>query len=144
MSLGLSGGLGSTSALDELIHNDLLDALPRVFHGLIDIQAQDREAAKLPDHSIDPLLFWTDVTGLTHLSAIVWPVSAFELRTDVLTNDTATHVAVISQALPDITAIMRAAVTVGNHDPAIIYNITAVQIDSQKTQTKLRLEIAKP
>ena len=131
--------LGSDTPLDELVHPALLASIDRFFNGRVTIQEQDRDVAQLPDYSVDPFLGWSDRTGLVDLEAAVWPRGQAEVRGVQLTVATATHVAIIGQAV-NVRLYDRAVVTQYDGATAVIYNITAILWDSKGKTTRLEME----
>ena len=132
--------LGTDTPLDELIHPSLTASLDRFFNGRLDIQDQDEDLARLPDRSLDPSLGWGDRAGLVSLEAAVWPRATAEARGINFTTATATHAAVINQALPQIELTDRAVATQYDGATAVIHNITAILVDSKAQTTRLELE----
>ena len=78
---------------------------------------------------------WSAVSGLSDLACRIWPTGSSEPRADDQTVTIATHRAAFNAYYPAITTAMR-LVCDGE-----VYNIVAVEHDSEHEHTALNLEI---
>jgi head-tail adaptor len=78
---------------------------------------------------------WGNVAGLASIPCSIAPAAASERRGSVAVVTEATHTALLSTYLPQITSAMRALV---DNQP---YDIVAVEHDSRRAMTRVQLKV---
>jgi len=119
-----------------IIHGDLLTSLRRFYPSTGDVQ----ERTDTRDDAGQPIPAWANLAGHTSIRCAVAPASLGspeqqEVRLDAMTVRTATHHIALAGYYPSITPRMRFVVG------ATVYDILAVEHDSQGKSTRLRAEI---
>jgi head-tail adaptor len=130
--------LGTDSVLDTLIHDGLLDSIPRAYLAVVDIQVNT--PTQNPDgEEVDS---WANHSTMVNLSGTLAKsiTTGQEQRRQDLTISRSTLILDLAGYYPDITDTNRVSLTtpLGGRDE--VYNIMQVLHDSQARQTRLELE----
>ena len=129
--------LGSGSSLGQIIHPRLHGDLELIFPSVVTIEKSNE--AQAGDFSV--VNVW--VVFLSGLKGSLAPLKEWEKRRRDMTITNATHALNIAGYYPQIELGHRAKVLRGVGDGVEqVFNITAVQSDSQAQSTRLELEVA--
>lgn len=130
-------GLGSGSALNSIVHPDLLTSMPLVYAAVVTIQTPTE--TQNDDYSVEQT--WSNVSGAVAIDGIFAAAGADEIRRAEMTGVSLTHVCDLAGYYPDITVSERALVARATGESAQTFNITGVKHDSQAASTRLELEL---
>lgn len=133
-------GLGTNSALDSIVHPDLLASMPRVYPAVVTIQAATETQGD--DYSVQQA--WENVSGMIGIrgSLAAATVGALaEMKRPEFTGVEFSHVCDLTAYYPEITVSHRALIARANGETAQTFDIVGIKHDSQAESTRLELEI---
>ena len=132
--------LGTNSVLDTLVHDSLLDSIPRAYQAVVDVQVE----SVTQNADGEEVITWVDHATMVNLNGTLAKSGAvgMEKRRTDLTISRSTLILNLAGYYPDITDEMRAYVTTPLNGRVQPFNIMQVLHDSQNTYTRLELEEA--
>lgn len=130
--------LGTNSVLDTLVHDSLLDSIPRAYQAVVDVQYE----SVTQNADGEEVITWVNHATMVNLNGTLAKSGAVgqERRRTDLTVARSTLILNLAGYYPDITREHRVNVTTPIDGRVQAFNIFQVLHDSQNTYTRLELE----